>query len=105
MDSASLIRHARVAAGLSQRELAANAHTSAAAICLYESGQRIPRVDTLTRLIAATGRTLVLDTVADDALDPVRNGEILVQVLELSEHFPFRRDAELSAPTFADLAV
>ena len=104
MDSATLIRNARRNAGISQRELATRAETSAAAICLYETGQRIPRVDTLGRVIAAAGSTLVLDAYEAAELDLAENADVLVQVLDLSEHFPFRREHELEAPVFAAIA-
>jgi len=104
MDSATLLRRARLQAGLSQRELASRAKTSAAAICLYESGQRIPRVDTLARLLAGTGQTLVLDGFESPEHDDECSARILLQVLELAEHLPFERAEELEAPIFAELA-
>jgi len=90
---------------MSQRELAENVQTSASAICLYETGQRIPGVDTLARLLAGTGNALVLDLFENAPLDDQRNSDIFLQVLELSEHLPFRRSEELSAPVFAELAL
>ncbi len=104
MDSATLIRRARHRAGLSQRELAQRAETSAAAICLYETGQRIPRVDTLGRVLAAAGSTLVLDAHEAAAIDAVVNGEVLLQVLDLSECLPFETSRDLEAPVFAEIA-
>lgn len=104
MDSATLIRSHRARAGLSQRELAQRASTSAAAICLYETGQRIPRVDTLARILRGAGATLALDSFVGPALDYRANGEILWQVLELSEHLPSKRPGDLEAPIFAALA-
>jgi transcriptional regulator with XRE-family HTH domain len=83
MDCGTLIRTQRARSELSQRELAKRAATSAAAICLYETGQRIPRVDTLARILSATGATLVID---------------------VSEHLPSRRQGELDAPVFAEIA-
>ena len=59
-DSAAggLIAEARVLAGLSQRELARRAKTSAAAIANYENGHQQPRFDTLMRIIGAAGYEL-----------------------------------------------
>jgi transcriptional regulator with XRE-family HTH domain len=51
----ALIAEARVLAGLSQRELARRAGTSAAAVANYENGRQQPRFDTLMRLIGAAG--------------------------------------------------
>ena len=104
MDCATLIRIHRTRSGFSQRELANRAATSAAAICLYETGQRVPRVDTLARILRATGATLVVDAWTDAELDASVNGDILLQVLDLSEHLPSRRPGELDAPIFAKLA-
>ncbi|MCH9802302.1 helix-turn-helix domain-containing protein [bacterium] len=104
MDCATLIRIHRTRSGFSQRELAKRAATSAAAICLYETGQRVPRVDTLARILRATGATLVVDAWTDAELDASVSGDILLQVLDLSEHLPSLRPGELDAPIFAKLA-
>ncbi len=104
VDSATLIRTARRRADLTQRELAKRAETSPAAICLYETGQRIPRVDTLGRVLAAAGSMLVLDFYEPAELDMATNAEVLVQVLDLAEELPFRTTAELQAPIFAAIA-
>ncbi len=50
-----LIAEARTLAGLSQRELARRAGTSAAAVANYENGHQQPRFDTLMRLVDAAG--------------------------------------------------
>ncbi len=57
-----LIADARRQAGLTQSELAQAAGTSQPAIAHYESGRKIPSIDTLERLLRACGRSLVLDT-------------------------------------------
>lgn len=102
MDSATIIVRARQASGLSQRELARRAGTSAAAVCLYESGQRTPRTDTLTRLIAACGAQLdVWLSMPAEAIDLEANGRALASVLDLAQHLPARPDRTLDAPVFA----
>jgi transcriptional regulator with XRE-family HTH domain len=55
----SLIRDAREAAGLSQRELALKAGTSQPTISAYEQGRKVPTAETLIRLVEATGHELV----------------------------------------------
>ena len=103
MDVATLLRSCRGRAGLSQRELASRAHTSAAAVCLYERGERVPRTDTLTRLLAATGATLVLS--ADwgaPAIDLASNGRALEDLLELSDHLPQRSSKALAFPPWRE---
>ena len=103
MDPATLIAAARRRSGLSQRELAARAGTSAAAICLYESGSRIPRVDTLARLLAATGTTLELRSRRPLDVDLAANGRDLVELLEVSDRLPTRSGRVLEAPVLAHL--
>lgn len=92
-------------AQMSQRELAVRSRTSPAAISLYESGKRIPRVDTLTRIIAATGSTISAHVEGPPDIDLAANGRDLLAVLDLADHLPRRSDPDLSAPVFADLAV
>lgn len=63
---------ARRAAGLSQRQLAAVAGTSQAAIARYERGSVVPDVRTLARLLEACGFRLVIDL--EPASRPGRTG-------------------------------
>ena len=58
-NSASLLVQARAKAGITQRELAARAHTSQSVVARIERGQTIPSVETLDRLLAAAGFELV----------------------------------------------
>ena len=90
---------------MSQRELARRASTSPAAVCLYERGERTPRTDTLARLVAATGSTLLLDAVPpSEAVDLEANGRVLEDLLELADHLPQRSDEQLAFPPFRTLA-
>jgi len=56
----SLIRSARLGAGLTQAQLAERAGTSQAAIARYEAGASSPSVATLERVLSAAGKTLTL---------------------------------------------
>lgn len=58
VDAAALLREARTAVGITQRELAARAGIPQPAIARIESGASSPRVDTLARLLAACGRSI-----------------------------------------------
>ena len=104
MDPATLIRLARVRRGLTQRELAANAGTSQPVVSAYEHGRREPSVETLRRLIAATGEQLQLGlaVVAPDLpppTSPAEHARRLVELLHLVDAIPTRRRAEqLDAP-------
>ena len=106
MDAATLLSRCRERANLSQRELARRADTSAAAVCLYERGVRVPRLDTLIRLIAATGWTLELAATPPPAIDIQVNGRALEDLLDFADNLPKRRrDPELPSPPFAVLAT
>jgi transcriptional regulator with XRE-family HTH domain len=101
MDVATLLRTIRRRAGLSQRELARRARTSAAAVCLYERGERVPRVDTLERLLAAADAALSLDAHVRPARDLRARGEDVVAVLGLADRLPQRHAPALEFPPFA----
>jgi transcriptional regulator with XRE-family HTH domain len=53
MKIATTIRGARMAAGITQQELANRAHTAQPAVAAYESGARTPNLATLERLLGA----------------------------------------------------
>lgn len=59
MDAGLLIRQARVAAGLTQAQLARAAGTSQPTLASYESGARSPSVRTLDKVVRAAGATIV----------------------------------------------
>ena len=52
---ADLLKEARARSGLSQREVAARAETSQSVVARVEGGQASPSLETLDRLLAATG--------------------------------------------------
>ncbi len=103
MDAASLLGRARLDAGLSLRQLAAAAGTSHATLVAYESGAKVPRVDTLDRILRAAGWAPSVDLARrPDATDDERvaKGEELVAVLDLAAQFPARHARRLRAPVF-----
>ncbi|HUF27834.1 MAG TPA: helix-turn-helix transcriptional regulator [Gemmatimonadaceae bacterium] len=57
-DAGALVRDARRAAGLSQRELARRAGTAQSVVARVESGRTSPSSATLARLLGAAGREL-----------------------------------------------
>ena len=61
MEAATLLRTVRRRHGLTQRQLAARARTSQAAISRIERGLVSPSVETLTRLLDLMGEELRLD--------------------------------------------
>lgn len=60
-DVASLLRDARMHAGLSQVELARHAGTSQPALARYETGAALPTLPTLERLFSACGQHLQIE--------------------------------------------
>jgi uncharacterized protein len=57
----SLLRRARLGAGISQAELAFRAGVAQSVISAYEAGRRQPSLPTLARLIDSAGSDLVVD--------------------------------------------
>jgi len=101
MDAASTLRRARRRASVSLRTLAVRAHTSHATISSYETGRKVPTVDTLDRIVRAAGFELDLTLVPSvGGPDPADRGNELAEVLELAALFPARHAATLPYPRF-----
>jgi transcriptional regulator with XRE-family HTH domain len=100
VDAALLLRTARARAGLGLRALARQADTSHATLHAYETGAKVPRVDTLDRLVRAAGFQLGGDLERRAAGDPRARGRELVDALELAGVFPARVDPVLRYPPF-----
>jgi transcriptional regulator with XRE-family HTH domain len=96
MEAAEMLRRARREAGLTQRELAARAGTSQAAIAAVETGRKQPSVATLSRWLDVAGAGLALQPAEEIRL--TRRGEDLVAVLRLAQALPSRRRSELRFP-------
>ena len=54
------IRYARVTSGLTQRQLAQQIGVTNVAVCNYENGNRLPNVETLSRISQATDTSITL---------------------------------------------
>ena len=70
-DASRILREARRRAGLSQRELAARAHTAQSVVARIERGRGSPSVETLARLLAAAGFAYRAELSPLPADDPV----------------------------------
>lgn len=70
----TLISEARLQSGLTQTELALRAGTSQATLSKYESGEAVPTLVTLERILAAAGATLELTTTSSPRQLDVRRG-------------------------------
>jgi uncharacterized protein len=98
-----LIGDIRRQSGLSQAELARRAGLARSVVNAYERGHRQPGVDALARVAAAAGMQLQVAP-TPNAVDPVRAGHILEQVLDLAEALPQRRRGALEYPPLNRIA-
>jgi len=101
VNAALELRRARRRAGMSLRQLAGRAGTSHATLAAYESGRKVPSVETFDRILRASGVDPVLElTPAVGGTDPADRGRELAEVLELAAQFPARHTKQLRAPRF-----
>jgi uncharacterized protein len=103
MNAGTALREARRRAGLTQAALAGRAGTSQATISAYEAGRKDPSVETFSRLLAATGSRLTVQSAAPAVVQPssaqlARNGRALLEVLALAEALPTRHEPALRYP-------
>lgn len=103
MDAASLLREARLAAGLSQAELADRSGTSQATLSDYERGAKTPSAATLERILAAGGRRLTSEPASRHVRSPgvaafQRSGHALLEVIELAAQLPTDHSRERLFP-------
>ncbi|MCU0309488.1 MAG: helix-turn-helix domain-containing protein [Acidimicrobiales bacterium] len=101
MDAALLLRQARHRRRLSLRALAARAGTSHSTLSAYETGRKVPTVDTLERILRAAGFDATTELVpAVGGPDPTDRGRELIDVLELAAMFPARHAPTLTTAPF-----
>lgn len=103
MDTGITLREARRRARLTQAGLATRVGTSQATISAYENGRKQPSVETLARLLAATGARLTVEHDRQPVLRPsaaqeARAGRTLLDVIALAEELPTRHEPELRFP-------
>lgn len=108
MNVGASLRDARKRAGLTQEELATRAGTSQASVSAYESGRKAPSVETLSRMLAATGSRLAVEAgrrpvVMPSARHHAQSSKTLVEVLGLAAALPNRYERELRFPRLAPL--
>jgi transcriptional regulator with XRE-family HTH domain len=99
MDVPSILRRARLRAGLSLRELAARAETSHSALAAYESARVTPNVETFDRILGAAGFNASVTLTPRVASDRARSDE-LVDALDLAAQFPSRHNPTIEYPVF-----
>ena len=103
MDTSASLREARRRSGVTQAELARRVGTSQATISAYENNRKQPSVETLARLLAATGARLTVDHGHEPVLRPspaqdARTARTLADVIALAEALPTRHERELRYP-------
>jgi transcriptional regulator with XRE-family HTH domain len=107
MTAAEVLRIARRRSGLSFRALAGRAGTSHATLLAYEAGRKIPRVDTLERIVRAAGFAADIDlapTPNGGHAEREARGRELADALELAAQFPARHDRHLPHRRFGRAA-
>lgn len=107
MEIGAVLQAARRRAGLTLRELAELADTSHSTLVAYEQGRRVPRADTLIRVLDAAGVALVPTSAqrADHTFEARRaKGEELIQALRLAGTFPSRHSEQIDYPRFGRAA-
>lgn len=67
---ATLVKNARILAGMTQRQLARKAHTAQSVVARIELGETSPSWHTLTRLLGAAGFDLLPELRRIRKLDP-----------------------------------
>lgn len=92
----AVVREMRLAAGLSQRELALRANTSQSAIARYERGAAVPSWKTLQRIATACGRRLSIDVAMIPDPHDVELARSLLALTPLERLRSLRRYAHLS---------
>lgn len=98
---ASILRKARLQAGLSLRELAARAGTSHSTLAAYEQARKAPSVVTFARILENCDVALDVNlTRRIREADGIDRGEELRAVLELAEQFPARIAPRMDLPIF-----
>jgi transcriptional regulator with XRE-family HTH domain len=103
MNAATILRDARRRVHLTQAELADRAGTSQATLSAYENGRKQPSIDTLSRLLAATGSRLVAvpgrrPVTYPSAAQLAVSARALDDVLGLAAALPTEHDCELRFP-------
>jgi transcriptional regulator with XRE-family HTH domain len=102
MNVPSLLRGARLRAGLSQRQLAERAGTSQATLSAYERGTKTPNVQTFDRLLRAAGMELLAIPVREPMTagmpDTAELGRRFVDALSLAEALPYKPKRHLTYP-------
>lgn len=101
VDVGQTLRQSRLRSGLTLRQLAERAGTSHSTLAAYESNAKVPRADTMYRILEAAGWNVVVTSMGELSWqDRADRGEILEALLRLTDHFPTRRGEPLGPARF-----
>jgi transcriptional regulator with XRE-family HTH domain len=93
------LREARIAAGLSLRELAERAGTSHATLAAYEQGRKMPSAATFLRILEAAGFAVDIELSPRIRVrDGIDRGRELEDALVLAAQFPARHRKTIGFP-------
>ncbi len=105
VDIAATLRSARGAAGVTLRTLADRAGTSHSTLAAYEAGAKIPRVDTMQRILEAAGSKLVAVRGSElELASRLARGRQFEELLRFTAHFPTSRRGPLADRRFTSVA-
>jgi len=94
-----VVLSARELTGLSQRALASRARTTQAAVTAIETGNRLPTVRSLMRLVEAAGLELVVGLRRPGAGVPTAFGALVTNAGDgLADYFPLRSLSPFEGP-------
>jgi HTH-type transcriptional regulator / antitoxin HipB len=94
-----LVLSARELTGLSQRALASRAGTSQAAVTAIETGNRLPTIRSLMRLVEAAGLELVVGLRRPGAEQPVALGALVSNADDgLADFLPIQAPSPFDGP-------
>lgn len=100
MDAAVLLQEARRRSGLSRRELARRAGTSASTLSAYESGASVPSVSTLSRVLRAAGFEAEANLRPLPSADERELAEKIEALFSFVDVLPRRQRGPLRYPVF-----
>lgn len=104
--AATRLESARLAAGLSLRQLASRANTSHSTLHAYENGTKTPSIATYMRILDAAGFAADISISRRiSEQDGISRGDELAAVLRLAAQFPSKVDKHMNFPVLSRAVV
>ena len=102
MDAGMILQRARQRAGLSRREAARRAGTSASTLAAYEAGRSKPSVETFQRLLGALGTQLEV-SLRPSTPEEQKRAETIERLLAFADELPLKRSGPLRFPVLSEI--